>query len=173
MNRKNVEYLVAGGLALYVVFLTRPAPYVVTNLLASPVVQVAALALVIYVGAKLSMLVAVVLALALVLSMPSREHMTASEKNKLDSKEKDAKKKNGASKNGASKNGASKLDSSKPPSAPAPAAPAAPKPSSSNLDAVMNGMNGEKEPAPGANDVATSTDAKGSEKFSLMNAAPF
>ena len=163
MNRKNMEYAIAGALALYVVFFTRPAPYVVTNLLASPVAQVAALAAVIYVGAKQSLLVAVVLALALVMSMPSREHMTATEKNKLDKKD---------DKNG--KNG--KKDGAMPPPAAAAATATATKPSSSKstkLGSKLDTKPDDKEPAPGANDVATSTDAKGSEKFSLMNAAPF
>jgi len=159
-----MEYAVAGALALYVVFFTRPAPYVVTNLLASPVAQVAALAAVIYVGAKQSLLVAVVLALALVMSMPSREHLET----KASADKKEAKKP-------ASSKVAAK-PATKP--APKPAKPAAPKPTDKKkFDNAFSGekdsTNVEEEPAPGANDVATSTDAKGSEKFSLMNAAPF
>jgi hypothetical protein len=155
MNRKNVEYAVAGALALYVVFFTRPAPYVVTSLLASPVAQVAALALVIYVGAKQSMVVAVVLALALVMSMPAREHATNMEKDAADALKKAA-------------------DAPAKP-APKPAASKAKKADTSSVGAKPGPKADAKpaEPAPGANDVATSTDAKGSEKFSLMNAAPF
>lgn len=84
MLSKNTEYLVAGALALYVVFLTRPAPQLVTNILASPVAQVAGLAGVIYLGATQSVVVAILAALALVVSIPSREHM----ENKDDKKEK-------------------------------------------------------------------------------------
>ena len=160
-----MEYAIAGALALYVVFFTRPAPYVVTNLLASPVAQVAALAAVIYVGAKQSLLVAVVLALALVMSMPSREHLET--------------------KASADKKNADKKDAKKPTKKPAKPAVSAPKPAvpkptdKKKFDNAFTGeqdatnVEQDKEPAPGANDVATSTDAKGSEKFSLMNAAPF
>ena len=51
-----------------------PAPTAVVNLLASPVAQLAALAVVVYVGASVSLLVAVVAALAVVLSIPNREY---------------------------------------------------------------------------------------------------
>lgn len=87
--RRNTEYMLAGALALYIVFFTRPAPRVVTGILSSPIAQIAALAGVIYVGATQSLVVAVVLALALVLSTPVREYMTTK---KEDDKKKDEKK---------------------------------------------------------------------------------
>ena len=71
---KNLQYIAAGFLVLYIVFFTRPAPAAVVNLLASPVSQLAALAVVVYVGASVSLLVAVVAALAVVLSIPVREY---------------------------------------------------------------------------------------------------
>lgn len=150
MNRKNTEYLVAGALALYVVFFTRPAPFMVTNVLASPVAQVAALAVVIYVGAKHSLLVAVVLALAVVMSMPSREHLASGPSDKEKDKKPAAPKK------------------------PAPAAPAAgAAPAASKKAEKADKKPDAAEPAPGGDSVGAQTEAKGSEKFSLMNAAPF
>jgi len=86
MLSKKVEYVVAGILALYIVFATRPAPASVVSLLSSPVAQVAGLALVIWVGATQSLVVAIVGGLALVLSTPSREHL----KNKEDETKKKA-----------------------------------------------------------------------------------
>ena len=80
MLSKKVEYIVSGVLALYIVFGTRPAHPFVTNLLSSPVAQVAALAAVVWVGATQSLVVAIVAGLALVLSTPSREHMTDKKK---------------------------------------------------------------------------------------------
>jgi len=71
---KNLQYIVSGFFVLYIVFFTRPAPTAVVNLLASPVAQLAALAVVVYVGACVSILVAVVAALAVVLSIPNREY---------------------------------------------------------------------------------------------------
>lgn len=154
MNRRNVEYLVAGALALYVVFLTRPAPALVVNLLSSTVAQVAALAAVIYVGATQSLLVAVVLALAVVMSIPSREHMTAAEKKKLDKK---------------------------PAAAPPKKAPVAPKKpvaaAPANKEMFEHDKTVPEEPAPGGSAIASAASAEptgnGSEKFTLQNAAPF
>ena len=71
---KNTQYIVAGVLAVYIVFFTRPAPAVVVGVLASPIAQLVALAGVIYVGAVQSLLVALLLAVALVLSIPAREY---------------------------------------------------------------------------------------------------
>ncbi len=82
MLPKNTQYLLAGAIGLYIVLMTRPAPAVITNLLSSSVAQIAALALVIYVGATQSLIVAVVLAIAVVMSTPSREYMTNVEEKK-------------------------------------------------------------------------------------------
>jgi hypothetical protein len=79
---KNLQYAVSGVLALYIVFFTRPAPRMVVSVLSSPIAQLAALAAVVYVGASVSLLVALVAAVALVLSMPAREYMTAEPKDK-------------------------------------------------------------------------------------------
>jgi len=155
MNRRNVEYLVAGALALYVVFLTRPAPALVVNLLSSTVAQVAALAAVIYVGATQSLLVAVVLALAVVMSIPSREHMTAADKKKLDKKP---------------------AATATPPKK-APVAPKKPAAAPANKEMFEHDKTVPEEPAPGGSAIASAASAEptgnGSEKFTLQNAAPF
>jgi len=73
---KNVQYAVAGVIALYIVFMTRPAPPMVVRILASPIAQIAALAAVVYIGAMQSLMIALLLAVAIVLSMPAREYQT-------------------------------------------------------------------------------------------------
>jgi hypothetical protein len=74
---KTAQYAVSAVLAVYVVFFTRPAPVFVVRFLSSPIAQLAVLALIVYVGACMSLLVALVAAVALVLSIPSREYMVA------------------------------------------------------------------------------------------------
>lgn len=74
MSRNN-QYIFAGILAIYIVFFTRPAPSVVANMLSSPIAQLAVLGGVVYIGASVSLLVAIVAAIAVVLSMPVREHL--------------------------------------------------------------------------------------------------
>jgi flagellar biosynthesis component FlhA len=82
---KNTQYILAAVIAVYIVFFTRPAPPMVVGLLASPLAQILALAVVVYLGAVQSLLIALLLAVALVLSIPAREYMT-------DDKEKEKKK---------------------------------------------------------------------------------
>ena len=72
---RNTQYILAGALAVYIVFFTRPAPSAVVHLLSSPLSQLAVLGLVVFVGAQVSLLVAVVAAIAVVLSIPGREYM--------------------------------------------------------------------------------------------------
>ena len=72
---KTAQYAVSAVLAVYVVFFTRPAPAFVVQFLSSPIAQLAVLAAIVYVGACMSLLVALVAAVALVLSIPSREYM--------------------------------------------------------------------------------------------------
>jgi hypothetical protein len=72
---KTAQYAVSAVLAVYVVFFTRPAPVFVVRFLSSPIAQLAVLALIVYVGACMSLLVALVAAVALVLSIPSREYL--------------------------------------------------------------------------------------------------
>ena len=154
---KNLQYIVAGFLVLYIVFFTRPAPTAVVNLLASPVAQLAALAVGVYVGACVSLLVAVVAALAVVLSIPVREYADDPSIKKAEDKEdkEDKKEKNPLA--GAAGD-LSKL---------AAAAGAKKKTADS-------GDSADKDPEP-AGDKAKlgETVTTGSEKFSLMNAAPF
>ena len=76
---RNTQYILAGALAVYIVFFTRPAPSAVVNLLSSPLSQLAVLGLVVFVGAQVSLLVAVVAAIAVVLSIPGREYLSMSD----------------------------------------------------------------------------------------------
>lgn len=73
---RNTQYVTAGLIAVYIVFFTRPAPPMVVGLLASPLSQILALAAVVYVGATQSLLVALLLSVAVVLSIPAREYQT-------------------------------------------------------------------------------------------------
>ena len=85
---KNVQYGIAGALAVYIVFFTRPAPAAVVSMLSNPLAQLAVLGAIVYVGATISLLVALVAAVAVVLSIPGREFMD-------NKKSKDSKKKTG------------------------------------------------------------------------------
>jgi membrane protein implicated in regulation of membrane protease activity len=84
---KNVQYGIAGALAVYIVFFTRPAPAAVVSMLSNPLAQLAVLGAIVYVGATISLLVALVAAVAVVLSIPGREFM----KNKDDAEKKSKK----------------------------------------------------------------------------------
>lgn len=77
---KNVQYGIAGALAVYIVFFTRPAPAAVVNMLSNPLAQLAVLGAIVYVGATVSLLVALVAAVAVVLSIPGREFMKNKDK---------------------------------------------------------------------------------------------
>jgi outer membrane biosynthesis protein TonB len=158
MLPKNTQYLIAGAIALYIVLMTRPAPAMITNLLSSSVAQIAALALVIYVGATQSLIVAVVLAVAVVMSTPSREYMTVDEKKKLDKKP--------VAKKPAAKPvkdlGKEATKASKP-------TPSTAEPKPSNVAKTAEPSDSD-EPAPAGHSVAESTKK---ETFSLMNAADF
>lgn len=177
MLGKRTELIVAGAIGLYIVFFTRPALPMVAQLLSSTVGQIAALAAVIYVGATQSLIVAVVLALALVLSSPSREHLanapgSASQMNTVtQAREESAAKSEGAA--------AAK------PAKPAPAAEP-PKPATSTKDKSKEKFSAPSDPmekkmnmgddavaAAGQDIPAIAPEKKGSESFSLMNAAPF
>lgn len=159
MLAKRTEYALAGALALYIVFFTRPAPVMVASILANPVAQIAALAAVIYVGATQSLVVAIVAALAVILSTPAREHMTMEEKDAADEKGK------------------------KPATAPAiKSAPKAMKKAAAKSPMKEEGKKAtapakptpsEEEPAPGADKVAKPTTGGVKEGFSLLDAAPF
>lgn len=76
---RNTQYILAGALAVYIVFFTRPAPSAVVHMLSSPLSQLAVLGLVVFVGAQVSLLVAVVAAIAVVLSIPGREYLSMSD----------------------------------------------------------------------------------------------
>ena len=77
---KNVQYGIAAALAVYIVFFTRPAPAAVVNMLSNPLAQLAVLGAIVYVGATVSLLVALVAAVAVVLSIPGREFMKNKDK---------------------------------------------------------------------------------------------
>jgi membrane protein implicated in regulation of membrane protease activity len=162
---KNLQYILSGALVLYIVFFTRPAPTGVVNFLASPVAQLAALGVVVYLGACVSLLVAVVAALAVVLSIPVREY-AGKEDDKTMSKKKgkegvdEDKKKEKKEKNPT-------LDAAKDLSKLAAAA-------GGKKATAVSGDSMDKSPEPAGDKVAAGEMAtKGSEKFSLMNAAPF
>jgi membrane protein implicated in regulation of membrane protease activity len=162
---KNLQYILSGALVLYIVFFTRPAPTGVVNFLASPVAQLAALGVVVYLGACVSLLVAVVAALAVVLSIPVREY-AGKEDDKTMSKKRDKKKgKEGVDEDKKKENPT--LDAAKDLSKLAAAA-------GSKKATAVSGDSKDKDPEP-AGDKAKmgETVTTGSEKFSLMNAAPF
>jgi hypothetical protein len=149
---KNLQYAVSGVLAVYIVFFTRPAPQVVVKALASPIAQLVALAGIVWVGASVSLLVALVAAVALVLSIPAREYLDVD----VDEAKKDVKdvlKAAGAgAKTAAAKEAAKKLKK------------IADKGSSKDKDT----------PAPAGHTLADSkTSDDGKAHFTLMNAAPF
>ena len=133
---KNVQYAVAGVIALYIVFMTRPAPPMVVRILASPVAQIAALAAVVYIGAVQSLMIALLLAVAIVLSMPAREYQTnptmgdkVASSDKVSTEDKDyykSKCANGKDKPARCKEIEGMLEAPKAPAAAPPAAPAAP-----------------------------------------------
>jgi outer membrane biosynthesis protein TonB len=84
--RQQLEYMIAAGLVAYIVFLTRPAPSAITSMLANPIAQLVALGAVVYMGARQSLLLALLLGLAFVLSTPTREYMDPTAKPKEKSK---------------------------------------------------------------------------------------
>lgn len=154
----------------------------VAQLLSSTVAQIAALAAVIYIGATQSLIVAVVLAVAVVLSAPSREHLanapsSASQKNTI-SQAKDAAKESSMKKEGKAATAPAKPAPSTTPPKPATGATAASSANRENFetpDELGNQMNmGSGDVAAAGQDIpALAPEKKGSESFSLMNAAPF
>lgn len=155
--QKNAQFIVAGILVLYIVFATRPAPRVVTSLLASPVAQLAAFAGVVYLGSSVSLLVAVLAALAVVLSIPAREYKDDNEKIPADVKDAVS----------SLLKTAGKKDASSPP---------APLPTGSKSEKTSEKKPSEKkggEPEAAADKVVSSEGGSGSEKFTLRDAAPF
>ena len=164
---KNLQYILSGALVLYIVFFTRPAPTGVVNFLASPVAQLAALGVVVYLGACVSLLVAVVAALAVVLSIPVREY-AGKDDDKTMSKKRDKKgKENLDEDKKKEKETNPTLDAAKDLSKLAAAA-------GSKKATAVSGDSKDKDPEPAGDRAAPAEMAtKGSEKFSLMNAAPF
>ncbi len=170
MLPKNTQYLLAGAIGLYIVLMTRPAPAVITNLLSSSVAQIAALALVIYVGATQSLIVAVVLAIAVVMSTPSREYMTVentSDKKPAGDKKPAAKKAPVAKK---AADSAIKVEGAKATAKTTPLKALGEVKPATTVKGVAAAESDEQEPAAAGQTVAAPT---GSEKFSLMNAADF
>ena len=154
---KRTEYIVSAVLAVYIVFFTRPTPLFVANLLSSPVAQIAALGAVIYVGANVSLVIALVAALALILSVPVREHLDMPDKPDTKKKPMDGVKESTTkpAPKSASEDSAMKKegkDATK---------PAKPTPS-------------VKEPEPAGQKLETKPKSgSSSEAFTLMEAAPF
>jgi len=165
---KNAQFIVAGILVLYIVFATRPAPLAITGLLASPVAQLVALAGVVYIGSSVSLLVAVLAALAVVLSIPAREYKDKNEPIPESVKKTDADSASAAE----AKDAVQSLIKSA-----GKAAPPAPKATGSKSAKKSEDSKGSKEsssePAAAADKVVSSEGGSGSEKFSLRDAAPF
>jgi hypothetical protein len=159
---KNLQYIVAGFFVLYIVFFTRPAPTAVVNLLASPVAQLAALSVVVYVGACVSLLVAVVAALAVVLSIPNREYagkeddktMTKPKKKGKEGLEEDKKEKTPLASGVA---GLSRIAAS----------------TAAKKKTADSGDSADKDPEAAGDKAVAKVETKGSETFCLQNAAPF
>ena len=161
---KTAQFIVSGILVLYIVFATRPAPRVISSLLASPVAQLAALAGVVYLGSSVSLLVAVLAALAIVLSIPAREYMEDKAKipdavKKTDKDTADA------------KDAMQSLIKTMGKDIPPPPAPL-PTGSKSEKKSEKKGAS-DKEPEAAADKVVSSEGGSGSEKFTLRDAAPF
>jgi predicted RND superfamily exporter protein len=150
MLSKKTEYIVSAVLALYIVFLTRPALPAITFVLSSPIAQVAALGAVIYVGAQVSIVVAIMLGIALVFSTPSREHLENPEPKATPKAMKKAPK---------------KMDTKKMDSEIKKMGAAATKP--------MKAPQKEAEPVEPAGQKMESKTPTTAENFSLMNAADF
>ncbi len=173
-----MEIIVAGAVGLYIVFFTRPAHPMVANLLSSTVAQIAALAAVIYVGACHSLIVAVVLAVAVVLSSPSREHLvnapgSAGQNNTITAAA-------SASTSPTKKVGTAATTPSQPAPSSGPVKPATSvkDKSKENFDlpdelASQMNMGSDSIAAAGQDIPAVKPESKGSESFSLMSAAPF
>jgi len=164
---KNLQYIVAGFFVLYIVFFTRPAPTAVVNMLASPVAQLAALAAVVYVGACVSLLVAVVAALAVVLSIPNREYAGKEDdktmekpkpkpkvKEGLDEDKKEKKEKNPVVGGVADLSKLAMAEGSK-------------------KKTADSGDSKDKDPEAAGDKAVAKVETKGSESFCLQNAAPF
>jgi hypothetical protein len=156
---KTAQFIVSGILVLYIVFATRPAPRVVSSLLASPIAQLAALAGVVYVGSSVSLLVAVLAALAIVLSIPAREYKDENEKIP------DAVKK-------ADKDAIQSLMKTMGKDIPAPPPAPLATGSKSEKKSEKKGAS-DKEPEAAADKMMSSDGGSGSEKFTLRDAAPF
>lgn len=160
---KNLQYIVAGFFVLYIVFFTRPAPTTVVNLLASPVAQLAALSVVVYVGACVSLLVAVVAALAVVLSIPNREY--AGHEDDKTMKKPAAKGKEGLEED--KKKEKTPLASGVADLSRIAASAAAKKKTAESGDSA------DKDPEAAGDKAVAKVETKGSETFCLQNAAPF
>jgi len=161
---KNLQYIVSGFFVLYIVFFTRPAPTAVVNLLASPVAQLAALAVVVYVGACVSLLVAVVAALAVVLSIPNREYAGKEDDKTMETPEPKPKVKEGGDEDKKEKNPVvggvadlSKLAMAE----------------GIKKKTADSGDSKDKDPEAAGDKAVAKFETKGSESFCLQNAAPF
>ena len=164
---KNLQYIVAGFFVLYIVFFTRPAPTGVVNLLASPVAQLAALSVVVYVGACVSLLVAVVAALAVVLSIPNREYAGKEDDKTMTKPSEKEKKKKGKEGLDEDRKEKSPLASGVAGLSRIAASTAAKKKTADSGDSA------DKDPEAAGDKAVAKVETKGSETFCLQNAAPF
>jgi len=164
---KTAQFIIAGILVLYIVFATRPAPRAVAGLLASPVAQLVALAGVVYIGSSVSLLVAVLAALAVVLSVPAREYKDKNEPIPDAIKKTDADTESTAEAKDAVQSLMKKVGKK---DLPAPL-PTGSKSAKKSTDSKSG--SGVSEPAAAADKVVSSEGGSGSEKFTLRDAAPF
>jgi hypothetical protein len=174
--RRQVEYAVAGLVILYIVFLTRPAPAVVSQVLSNPIGHLVVLGGIVYIGAFQSLLLALLLGVAYVASSPSREGADdtlakkCKEGEEYDSKQKKCvPKKNGApseSKKPEAPNSKTMPSPSKPitTTPPPTTTPSAPKPapkSKSQADGVSDEDPAKKEKVMPASEFETFTSGGG------------
>ena len=143
---KNIQYGIAGALAVYIVFFTRPAPAPVVSLLSNPLSQLVVLGAIVYVGATVSLLVALIAAVAVVLSIPAREFFDAKKKPSTKKEHMDAK-----------DSAMSTLDTPEVMKA---------------LEKVDDKAKKSSEPEPAGDKLEKKTESTGSEKFTLPG-APF
>jgi hypothetical protein len=145
---KNVQYGVAGALAVYIVFFTRPAPAPVVSLLSNPLAQLAVLGAIVYVGATVSLLIALIAAVAVVLSIPGREYAGKSDDKTMKKKEPSKKQVKEMMEHGAE------------------------MPESVGKESAKKLADMSKMPEPAGDKIESKTESGGSEKFSLPG-APF
>jgi len=180
-SNKQIEYAISAAIAVYIVFYTHPAPSFVSRMLSTSTLKVLALAGILFVGANHSVLIAGMLGLAMIMSIPAREHskvISSSEKKILEEALKKVEKKDEMKPEKKSEKKPVKKDEmkktietnsepimKKPPRVITDAEKAKEKEKEKEKD--------EPSPLSSVSKMSSSSTSSGSEKFSLMNASPF